>query len=168
MKTIWRRLFLAIFLGGFIAVTVPAWSHDTLYDSPFIGIAYTYSAYFSDRFSTARAGATFTYGPPGWRLLRLRASLGWEPERPLFAGAGIEVPVFERFNRARGRSIGLFVLSDLSYGFWNGHRLTADAGLVALVPVTMVGGVALGGGVTHRGEPFVQVGYMAGVFPIVK
>jgi len=108
-------------------------SREQLYDSRFLGISYEYAGYVMpeadslvERVPPRGAGAYFTYGHPGVRFPRLRAGVGWEPERPLYASVGLEIPLVERFNPAAGRSFGLFLLSDVSFGFWQESRVTLE------------------------------------------
>ncbi len=155
-----------------IAVPVAADDSEDIYDSSFLGISYHYQSFldtdedtFIDGLSPRGAGGTFTYGFPGFRFARVRAGVGWEPEQPLYTALGVEVPLFERFNRANARAVGLFVLSDLVFGFPNEPRISVDTKLVGMLPISMIGGISFGGGVTHRGEPILHIGYKTGVFP---
>ena len=144
------------------------------YDSRFLGVSYEYYSFldvednigFGERFAPRRAGATFTYGFAGVRLPRLRVGVGWEPKRPLYISAGVEIPILERFSHAGGRSVGLFVLGDVVAGFPRKSRLTAEATLVGLIPMGTLGGISVGAGATHRGEALVSIGIMTGVFPM--
>ena len=156
-----------------IATPVAADASEDLYESRFLGVSYHYQSFidtdrdsFAEQFSPRGAGGTFTYGFPGVRLPRLRAGVGWEPEQPMYAAVGLEVPLFERFNVANARGVGLFVLSDVVYGFWDTPRVSVDTKLVGMLPVSMIGGISFGGGVTHRGEPLLHIGYKTGVFPL--
>lgn len=144
------------------------------YDSRFLGVSYEYYSFvnlkddigFGERFAPRRAGATFTYGFAGLRLPRVRVGVGWEPKRPLYISGGVEVPIFERFSHAGGRSAGLFLLGDVVAGIPREFRLTAEATLVGLIPIGTLGGISVGAGATHRGEALVSIGIMTGVFPM--
>ncbi|MFP4644699.1 MAG: hypothetical protein ACLFM0_10120 [Spirochaetales bacterium] len=156
-----------------IAVSQPASASEDLYDSRFLGVSYHFQGYidsnegaFSERLSPRGAGMTFTYGFPGVRLPRVRAGIGWEPQQPVYTAVGLEVPLFERFNAANARGVGVFILSDVVLGFPEDPRVSVDTKLVGMLPVSIVGGISLGGGVTHRGEPLLHIGYKTGVFPI--
>ena len=156
-----------------IAGSALAGASEDLYDSRFLGVSYHYQSFidsgedtFAERLSPRAAGATFTYGFPGFRFARVRAGLGWEPEQPMYTALGVEVPLFERFNPANARGVGLFVLSDVVYGFPGEPRLSLDTKLVGMLPVSLIGGISFGAGVTHRGEPLLHIGYKTGVFPL--
>lgn len=162
-------------VGLIISVAAPMSldASERLYDSRFLGISYHYQSFldtdgdtFSEQLSPRGAGMTFTYGFPGVRMPRVRAGVGWEPQQPLYTAVGLEVPLFERFSDANARAIGLFILSDVAFGFWDRPRVSVDAKLVGMVPVSMLGGISFGGGVTHRGEPLLHIGYKTGVFPL--
>lgn len=162
--------------GGHPVTTAPVLFNETEepYDSRFLGVSYEYYSFvsldedtdLSRRFSPRRAGATFTYGFPGVRLPRVRLGAGWEPDRPLYVSTGVEVPLFERFSHAGGRSFGLFVLADLVAAFPREPRITGEATLVGLIPMGNIGGISVGAGVTHRGEALAHIGIMTGVFPM--
>ncbi|MFP3960199.1 MAG: hypothetical protein ACLFUX_08535 [Spirochaetaceae bacterium] len=176
------KFILLLVLVGALLLSLPAPaeaasnSAEDRYESHFLGVSYEYYSFldldddieFFNRFSPRRAGAAFTYGFPGVRRPRVRVGAGWEPERPVYLSAGLEVPIFERFTYADGRSVGLFLIGDVVASFPREPRLTAEASIVGLLPVGPLGGLSVGAGMTHRGEALVSVGIMTGVFPMER
>ena len=105
-----------------------------------------------------------TYGPGSMRPLRLRSGLGWFPDRPFRVTAGLELPLFESLNRYNARMFGVYLLTDL--GFTIPWDWEADAALTVLFPVSTIGGIRFGVGLTRRFDMLFSVGYATGLYPI--
>lgn len=105
-----------------------------------------------------------TYGPAATPWLRGRAGLGWFPGRPFRVFAGLEVPLFERLNRARARMLGVYLMGDLGMTLPLGW--TANARLAFQVPTTALGGLRIGVGVDRHANLIVSLDMATGAYPI--
>lgn len=105
-----------------------------------------------------------TYGPPAASWLRARAGLGWFPRQPFRVFAGLEIPLFERLNRARARLFGVYLLGDVGMTLPLGW--TANARLALQVPTTALGGLRIGAGVDRHANLIVSLDMATGAYPI--
>ncbi len=106
-----------------------------------------------------------TYGPPAAASrLRARAGLGWFPRQPFRVFTGLEIPLFERLNRARARLFGVYLLGDVGMTLPLGW--TANARLALQVPTTALGGLRIGAGVDRHANLIVTLDMATGAYPI--
>ena len=105
-----------------------------------------------------------TYGPASVRPIRLRAGVGWFPHRPFRVAAGLEIPLYERLNRANARGFGVYVLGDVAATLPLGWE--AEASLAVLVPVSALGGVRFAVGVNRSAQLVITGGTATGAYPI--
>jgi hypothetical protein len=105
-----------------------------------------------------------TYGPAAVPFLRFRAGLGWFPRRPFRVFGGVELPLFERLNRARARFFGVYLIGDV--GMTLPLDWTANATISVLVPTSALGGLRLGVGVNRHAELLFTIAMATGAYPI--
>lgn len=105
-----------------------------------------------------------TLGPASTSPFRFRAGLGWFPQRPFVLSAGVELPLYERLNRSRARSFGVYLLGDLGVTFPLGF--SGDAVLAIQLPLSALGGLQIGVGVNSEARLLVSFASATGAYPI--
>ena len=117
-----------------------------------------------DSLSVESVSFSATWGPAATRPLRFRAGMGWFPSRPFVVFAGLELPLYERLNRSRARSFGLYLLGDLGITIpmgWSG-----DLVLAVQLPTSALGGLQLGLGVNQDRHLLITFNMATGAHPI--
>jgi hypothetical protein len=99
--------------------------------------------------------------------LRARGGLGFWPGSVFVAKLGLELPLVEFLNSMRARLTGLYSYSDIMLRIKpEGVNFAAETALRLLIPLSAVGGVAIGAGFdTDYGLVF-HIDYLAGFYSI--
>lgn len=99
--------------------------------------------------------------------LRARGGLGFWPGRYFVAKLGAEIAVLEILNSMRGRMFGLYAYADgiLRLGA-DGIELALEPSVRALLPLSPIGGLALGIGYDTGLGWTIHLDYLAGFYAI--
>ncbi|RKX75053.1 MAG: hypothetical protein DRP87_15440 [Spirochaetes bacterium] len=122
---------------------------------------------FWDRLALERISIIFTWGPGVVKPLRLRGGLGYFPGNPFGFIFGMELPIFEKLNISKAKFFGLYLISDFAVTYKRILDLEFNNSLSLLLPLTGVGGVSIGAGITRRADFFIKICYMTGLFPVI-
>lgn len=99
--------------------------------------------------------------------LRARGGLGFWPGRAFLVKAGLEVPVFEFLNSMHGRLFGLYAYLDgIARIGAEGLSASAECSARALIPLSPIGGLALGCGYDTAYGLVFHLDYLAGFYAI--
>jgi len=167
------------FLPVLLLIAVASVSGALEYHDYFVGFGTDLMISADPSLFPAREGFAFqavnfvaTYGPPGTRPVRFRAGIGWFPRGPFRVIAGVEIPLYERLNRAMARGFGIYLLGDAVATIPAGVR--AEATAAVLVPMMALGGLRVAGGAAfdssgdpgNRVEIVFTAGTSTGAYPI--
>ena len=114
-----------------------------------------------------RISQVFTYGPRQIRPIRIRIGAGWYHKREFALFTGLELPVYEKLNKAQARSFGLYLVGDMGVSFLEQASFEYQASAIAVITVTPLGGIGIGAVIDKTGTVSLRVAYWAGLYPLI-
>ncbi|MBN1242133.1 MAG: hypothetical protein JXA15_05420 [Spirochaetales bacterium] len=100
-----------------------------------------------------------------WPRVRGRAGLSWWAERPFRVFAGTELALFERLNAYSAKAFGIYAQLDGVASFdADGPVLSVRPSAKLLIPLSSVGGIAVGAGWDSKLGPLLHLDIMNGAY----
>ncbi len=164
----YHKILCFVILLSSIADTLAAESSQRE-ENIFMGINWEFSMSIPegdvDSLNSEAVSLVFTLGHRDYFRgfpVRLRAGIGWYPEKPFRFAVGTEFALYEVLNRAKARMFGIYLVSDVTAEMTDTTPIQANISGGILIPLTTIGGIFLSCGIDTEGNPIAALSIMSG------